>query len=60
MDPVANLKEQHEQAAEYLRIWDECPEDGILTDDQLDKLATIGNRLAELVLALKEWNEHTA
>lgn len=55
MDPTANLKEQLEQAAAYQKIWDECPEDGNLTDDQLDKLATIGNRLAELVEALHGW-----
>ena len=56
MDPEANLREQHQQATEYMRIWDKCPEDGNFTEDQLDKLAQIGYRLAELVLAMHDWN----
>lgn len=48
MDPKANLKEQIELAKQILEIEDHCTND---TENVVD----LGSRLAELVLALDEW-----
>lgn len=55
MDEQANLKEQQSVAAEILRIWDRCPEDGEFSEYQLSCLAFHAYRLAELVQALHEY-----
>ena len=57
MDPVANLKEQTELAANVLRIWDLCDEDGEFTEDQKQNLISDAYRMAELIQAMAIWNE---
>lgn len=57
MDPEANLKEQQEVAAEVMKVWDRCDEEGHLTFGQLSDLAELASRLAELVLSLAEWKK---
>jgi hypothetical protein len=55
MDPDANLKEQRSLAREILARWDDCADDGTLTESQTIALAFKANRLAELVEALDQW-----
>ncbi len=55
MDPIANLAEQLEIAREIQSIWDACNDDGTLEPEQQEHVADIGNRLADLVLALDQW-----
>jgi hypothetical protein len=55
MDPKANLAEQIATARHINAVMDDCPEDGNPTDEQLDAVYTDACRLAELVLALDEW-----
>lgn len=52
MDPEANLKEQESLAATIIADWDNPDSDGV---DQHDAA-----RLAELVLAMKEWRAKQA
>lgn len=55
MDPKANIKEQLQIAKHIISLWDEAPADGVLdANDQL-WMSDAANRLAELVLALDEW-----
>ncbi len=54
MDEQANMIEQQSVAAEIMRLWDECPEDGEPTDFQLMETYSQAYRLAELVQALHE------
>lgn len=55
MDPIANLKEQLEIANDITRVWDDCSGDETLTAEQNDYVACKAARLAELVIALDEW-----
>lgn len=54
MDPNANLAEQLRLAREIQDMTDNCPDDG-LSDEQKSRMAGLGARLADLVLALNEW-----
>ena len=56
MDPVANLKEQAETAAEILALFDNATDDGSLTAEQSETVESLAYRLAELVQSLAEWN----
>lgn len=55
MDPEANIKEQKRIATEILKIRDNSDGQGDFTAEQLELLADLAERLAELVLALIEW-----
>jgi len=57
MDPVANKLEQVSIALEIARIWDDCNADGTLTTGQMEAVADLANRLAELVTALAGWED---
>lgn len=54
MDPDANLAEQLTIAAEINAIRDSIPDDGTMTAE-LERLAHLAFRLAELVESLDEW-----
>lgn len=54
MDSKANMAEQTELAANVLRIWDMCDEDGEFTEDQKQNLISDAYRLAELIQAMAE------
>jgi len=56
MDTEANMAEQTELAANVLRIWDMCDEDGEFTEDQKQNLICDAYRMAELIQAMAEWN----
>ncbi len=56
MDIVANLKEQFELSTNINAIWDDCNPDGTLTSEQMIKICDMSQRLAELVVAVKNWN----
>ena len=58
MDPIANIKEQRAIAREIQKVWDDCNADGTLTPAQQEHVAERANRLAELVLALDEWQRN--
>lgn len=55
MDPIANLKEQRELAADILVIQDNCSDDGDFDEQQTIDLIEAAQRLAELVQALDQW-----
>lgn len=55
MDPIANLNEQRRIAREILKIWDGADEHGCLESEKEEQAAELAQRLAELVLALDEW-----
>jgi hypothetical protein len=55
MDPVANKIEQIRVAKAITAVWDDCNADGTLTYSQMEEIADLANRLAELVAALAEW-----
>lgn len=55
MDPKANLKEQIALAKELNEIWDDCNGDGTLSNARAQYAAQQAGRLAELVIALDEW-----
>ena len=56
MDPVENLREQAETAAEILALFDNAADDGSLTAEQSGNVESLAYRLAELVESLAEWN----
>jgi hypothetical protein len=55
MDPIANKIAQLEISSQILKIWDDCNADGTLTKGQMEEVADLSNRLAELVQALAGW-----
>lgn len=59
MDPKANMAEQTELAANVLRIWDMCNEDGEFTEDQKQNLISDAYRLSELIQAMAGWNQNS-
>lgn len=60
MDPITNKLEQVSVALEIARIWDDCNADGTLTTGQMEAVADLANRLAELVTALAGWENWKA
>ncbi len=56
MDPEANLKEQYSIATDIVAIWDEADDHGGLPTEQIEQAADLASRLAELVIALAQWN----
>lgn len=56
MDPEANLKEQYSLATDIVAIWDQADDHGGLTTEELAQAADLASRLAELVIALAQWN----
>jgi hypothetical protein len=56
MDPEANIKEQERIANEINHINDRCAPDGSFSEEQMLRLSELACELAELVLALIEWN----
>ena len=57
MDPVANMSEQIEIAAEIMKLSDECDDDGHFNEEQVNEVARLGTRLAELVQAMEGWRQ---
>lgn len=57
MDPDANLERQREIAQEIVTLTDTSEGEGWDETDRevLEKLASLANELADLVLALDEW-----
>jgi hypothetical protein len=55
MDIEANEREQLILADDIVSLWDQCPEDGDPTREQLDKMYGYAVRLAELVQAANRW-----
>ena len=56
MDPIANLREQLEQARTIIDIYHRDDEQsGVLDPNRAYELADMASNLAELVLALNEW-----
>ena len=56
MDPEANIKEQERIANEINHINDNCDFDGTFSEGQMKQLSSLACELAELVLALIQWN----
>lgn len=56
MDPEANRFEQIRLSREALAIQDNCSDGGEYDGHQTVRLTEIATRLAELVIALHEWN----
>ena len=59
MDTNANKREQIWIATAILKIWDACPESGEPTAQQLDGIYGLAGRMAELVIALQNWEKRT-
>jgi hypothetical protein len=55
MDPDANLREQQQLAAALLEQLDHIPDAWAMTTSEAADVATMANRLAELVQALDDW-----
>jgi hypothetical protein len=55
MDPIANKIEQMSVSKQILALWDNCDEDGTLTESKRNEMIDLANRLAELVEALAGW-----
>lgn len=56
MDPEANMKEQLELAQEIIELQDEAGDAGY-SMTELSEIAEHAERLAELVIAMAEWNK---
>jgi hypothetical protein len=56
MDLAANRFEQAALAADVMKIWDTCPENGEFKSFDLQLLAIAAHRLAELIQAANDFN----
>ena len=56
MDLAANMAEQSALAADIMKIWDECHDNGEFKSFDLKLLAIAAHRMAELVQAANAFN----